>query len=171
MEPSCIVGRVGAPAGQIRRALASSTPFATRSETLSGPAAYRWVVCAFVQPTNSPAVVSLLIDFEAGSEKKFRWKLLDREADGLRSLRKTSVADRLSLRFPIAGGEQLRLGAVIKGDPGVFDRGWVCHLLSPNKRARYPSNSRHAPGARRSRSRMSAHCNAVWLRCMVFAFR
>ena len=75
------------------------------------------VVCAFVQPTNSPAVVSLLIDFEAGSEKKYRRKLLDREADGLRSLRKTSVADRLSLRFPIAGGEQLRLGAVIKGDP------------------------------------------------------
>src|ERR1700722_7632480 len=149
MEPSCIVGRVGAPAGQIRRALASSTPFATRSETLSGPAAYRWVVCAFVQPTNSPAVVSLLIDFAAGTEKKFSWKLLDPEAEGLRGSRKPPVAVRLSLRFPIAGGEKLCLGSIIKGDPGFFDRGCFCHLLSPNKRA-------GRLGARRSRSRISA---------------
>jgi hypothetical protein len=26
-----------------------------------------------------------------GAEKKFRWKLLDREADGIRSVRKPSV--------------------------------------------------------------------------------
>jgi len=58
---------------------------------LSRRAARQGIVHAFVQATNSPAVESLLVDFEMGSEKKFRLKLLDREADRLRSVRKASV--------------------------------------------------------------------------------
>ncbi|MGO9629734.1 MAG: hypothetical protein ACLPXW_12135 [Xanthobacteraceae bacterium] len=60
---------------------------------LSRPAADQRVVDAFVKATNSPAVVSLLADFEMGSEKKFRFELLNRETDGLCGVRKTSVAD------------------------------------------------------------------------------
>jgi hypothetical protein len=40
-----------------------------------------------------------------GSEKKFRWKLLDREADGVRSVRKTSVPNWFLPRFTIASGK------------------------------------------------------------------
>jgi hypothetical protein len=64
-----------------------------------------------------------------GSEQKFRRKLLDRETDGVRSVRKTSVPNWLSPRFPISAGEKLRLGAVIKSDLGFVEHGWVCHFF------------------------------------------
>jgi hypothetical protein len=56
----------------------------------------------------------LLVDFETGANKKVRWKLLDRETDGIRGSRKSFVPKRLSLDFPAPGGEQLGFGAVIK---------------------------------------------------------
>jgi hypothetical protein len=102
---------------------------------LSRPAADQGIVHALVQATNSRAVVSLLVDFEISSEKKFRRKLLDRETDGVRSVRKTSVPNWLSPRFSIAGGEKLRLGAEIKSDLGFFDHGCVCHLFISNKKS------------------------------------
>ena len=43
-----------------------------------------------------------------GSKKKFRWKPLNREADGVRSVRKTSVPNWLAPRFPITGGGTAR---------------------------------------------------------------
>ena len=58
---------------------------------LCHPAADQGIVHAFVQATNSPAVVSLLVNFEIGSEKRFRLKLFDRETDGIRGVRKTSI--------------------------------------------------------------------------------
>ena len=67
---------------------------------LSRPAADQGIVHALVQATNSRAVISLLIDFEVGSEKKFRRKLLDCETDSVRSVRKTSVPNWLSPRLP-----------------------------------------------------------------------
>jgi hypothetical protein len=85
-------------------ALASSPRFRRKIQRAKPPGGALMDSLRFRTADEFPAVVSLLIDFEAGSEKKFWRKLLDREADGLRSLRKTSVADRLSLRFPIAGG-------------------------------------------------------------------
>src|SRR4029079_9426386 len=100
---------------------------------LSRPAADPGIVHGLVQATNSRAVISLLVDFEMGSEKKLRRKLLDRETDGVRSVRKTSVPNWLSPRIPIAGGEKLRLGAVIKSDLRFFDHGCVCHLIPPIK--------------------------------------
>jgi hypothetical protein len=106
-----------------------------RGHGLSRPAADQGIVHALVQATNSSAVVSLLVDFEMGSEKKFRRKLLDRETDSVRSVRKTSVPNWLSPRFPIAGGEKLSLGAVIKSDFGFFDHGCVCHLIISNKKS------------------------------------
>src|SRR6476661_478481 len=87
---------------------------------LSRPAADQGIVHTLVQATNSQAVISLLIDFEVGSEKKFRRKLLDCETDRVRSVRKTSVPNWLSPRLPIAGGEKLRLRAVIKSDLRFF---------------------------------------------------
>jgi hypothetical protein len=102
---------------------------------LSRSAADQGIVHALVQATNSRAVVSLLIDFEMGSEKKLRRKLLDRETDGVRSVRKTSVPNWLSPRFPIAAGEKLRLGAVIESDHGFFDHRCVCHLMISNKKS------------------------------------
>jgi hypothetical protein len=101
---------------------------------LSRSAADQGIVLALVQATNSRAVISLLIDFEVGSEKKFRRKLLDCETDGVRCVRKTSVPNWLSPRLPIAGGEKLRLGAVIKSDLGFFDHKCVCHLIISNKK-------------------------------------
>jgi hypothetical protein len=103
---------------------------------LSRRAADQRIVHALVQATNSPAVISLLIDFEVGPEKKFRRKLLDCETDGIRSVRKTFVPKRLSPRLPIAGGEKLRLGAVIKSDLGFFDHRCVCHLITSNKKSK-----------------------------------
>jgi hypothetical protein len=101
---------------------------------LSRRAADQGIVHALVQATNSRAVISLLIDFEVGSEKKFRRKLLDCETDRVRSVRKTSVPNWLSPRLPIAGGEKLRLGAVIKSDLGSSTTGCVCHLITSNKK-------------------------------------
>jgi hypothetical protein len=108
---------------------------------LSRPAADQGIAHALVQATNSRTVVSLLVDFEMGSEKKFRRKLLDSETDRVRSVRKTSVPNWLSPRFPIAGGEKLRLGAVVKSDLGFFDHGCVRHLITSNKKSKYPLNS------------------------------
>ena len=68
------------------------------------PEAIRNMFHAFVQAANFLAIVSLLVDFEMGSKKKFRWKPLNREADGVRSVRKTSVPNWLAPRFPITGG-------------------------------------------------------------------
>ena len=90
-----------------------------------------------------PGPSYLSFDFEMGSEKKFRRKLLDRETDGVRSVRKTSVPNWLSPRFPIAAGEKLRLSAVIESDLGFFDHKWVCHLIISNKNSKYPLNSPH----------------------------
>src|SRR6476660_10052341 len=100
---------------------------------LSRRAADQGIIHALVQATNSRAVISLLIDFEVGSEKKFRRKLLDCETDRVRSVRKTSVPNWLPPRLPIAGGEKLRLGAVIKSDLGFFDHRYVCHLITSQK--------------------------------------
>src|ERR1700722_12147052 len=102
---------------------------------LSRPAADQGIVHALVQATNSRAVISLLIDFEVGSEKKFRRKLLDCETDSVRSVRKTSVPNWLSPQLPIAGGEKLRLGAVIKSNHGFFDHRCVFHLITSNKKS------------------------------------
>jgi hypothetical protein len=88
---------------------------------LSRRAADQGIVHTLVQATNSRGVISLLIDLEVGSDKKFRRKLLDCETDSVRSVRETSVPNLLSPRLPIAGGEKLRLGAVIKSDLGFFD--------------------------------------------------
>jgi len=105
---------------------------------LSRSATDQGIVHAFVPATNSRAVVSLLVDFEMGSEKKFRRKLLDRKTDGVRSVRKTSIPNWLSPRFSIAAGEKLRLSIVIKSDLGFFDHGCVCHLMISNKKSKYP---------------------------------
>src|SRR5271156_6224455 len=107
---------------------------------LSRSAADQGIVHALVQATNSRAVVSLLVDFEMGSEKKFRRKLLDRKTNGVRSVRKTSVPNWLSPRFPIAAGEKLRLGTVIKSDLGFFDHGCVCHFYLQYKKSKHPLN-------------------------------
>src|SRR6202050_469097 len=94
------------------------------------PAAIQGIVRAFVQAANSRAVVSFLVNFEMGTEKKFRIKLLDREADSVGSVIKTSVSHSLSYRSPIAGGEKLRLGFVIKSNViCLFDLRSVCHLI------------------------------------------
>src|ERR1700674_3157767 len=108
---------------------------------LSSRAADQGIVHALVQATNSRAVISLLIDFEVGSEKKFRRKLLDCETDGVRSVPKTCVHNWLSPGLPNGGGEKLRLGAVIKSDLGFFDHRCVCHLITSNKKSKYPLNS------------------------------
>src|ERR1039458_2694346 len=93
---------------------------------LSRRATDQGIVHALVQAANSVAAVSPLVDFEMGSQKKLRWKLFDREADGIRRVRKTSVPNWLSLGFPIAAGEQLCLSVIIKSDHGLFDHGCVC---------------------------------------------
>ena len=105
---------------------------------LSRRAADQGIVHTLVQATNSRAVISLLIDFEVGSEKKFRRKLLDCETDRVRSVRKTSVPYWLSPRLPIAGGEKLRLGAVIKSDAFERRRG-QCEARRGHKNGRYSS--------------------------------
>src|SRR5712691_5522497 len=77
---------------------------------------------AIVQPAYSVAAESLPIDLQAGPEKKFGWKFLDRETDGIRGASKSSVPDGLPASPP-PGGKNLRLapgrgqlglGAVIK---------------------------------------------------------
>src|SRR4029077_16355868 len=105
---------------------------------LSRPAADQGIVHTLVQATNSRAVISLLIDFEVGSEKKFIRKLFDSEPSRGRSVGKTYLHSWLSRRLPIAGGEKLRLGAVIKSDLGFFDHRCVCHLITSNKKSKYP---------------------------------
>jgi len=55
---------------------------------LSRRATDQGIVHALVQAANSVAAVSPLVDFEMGSQKKLRWKLFDREADGIRRVRK-----------------------------------------------------------------------------------
>jgi hypothetical protein len=83
------------------------------------------IVQSFIQATNFPAFASILVDLKMGSEKKLRWKFLDREADCVRSVRKTSVGNWLSSQFAIAAGEKLRLSAVVKLDHNFIDRRYV----------------------------------------------
>ncbi len=64
--------------------------------TSLGRATDQRIVHAFVQATNSLTIVALFVNLEMRSEKKFRWKLLDREADGVSSAGKTLVANWLS---------------------------------------------------------------------------
>jgi hypothetical protein len=76
------------------------------------------------------------------------------EAPRSRSGRPPQLAQTVCSRSVVAlisdcGWGKALPGPIIKGDPGFFDRGCVCHLLSPNKRA-------GRLGARRSRSRISA---------------
>src|SRR5580693_7278287 len=90
---------------------------------LSLRAAGQWIVHAVVQAANGLIVVSFLVDFETGSQKKLGRKLFDCEPDGIRRVPKSSVSDRSSPGFLLATGEQLRRGVIIEFDHGLFDRG------------------------------------------------
>src|SRR5579862_6043091 len=69
---------------------------------------------AVVQLPDAAAVEPLLADFEVGTEQKLRLEIFDSEADGVRGLGKTPVAERLTPRHPPARGIQLSRGIVIK---------------------------------------------------------
>jgi hypothetical protein len=78
------------------------------------------IIHALVQAANSFAVISLLIDFEIGPQKKLRCKLFDREPDRIRSVPKPSVSNWSSAGSLVATGEQLRLSIIIKAGRDLF---------------------------------------------------
>src|SRR5438034_6042723 len=59
------------------------------------------IIDAVVQLAYPFELVSLFADREIGADNKLRWKVLDREADSVRRLRKSSVSERLAPR-PLA---------------------------------------------------------------------
>jgi hypothetical protein len=96
------------------------------------------IVSALVQAVDGVRAISLLVDFETGTDEKLWRKVLDRESDGVRSPRKPPIADRPML--PVPPGEQFRFGVVVEsriigprsGDPVMYlqatDR--VCSLAA-----------------------------------------
>jgi len=78
------------------------------------------IIHALVQAVNSFAVISLLIDFEIGPQKKLRCKLFDREPDRIRSVPKPPVSNWSSAGSLVATGEQLRLSIIIKVGRDLF---------------------------------------------------
>ena len=105
-------------------------PAGTKIIALAGRAADQGIVHAVVQAANALVVISLLVDFETGSQEKLGRKFFDREADGVRRVAKASVSDRPSPGFLLATGEQLRRGVIIEFDYDLFDRGvFDCRLL------------------------------------------
>ena len=63
---------------------------------LSRHAADQGIVHALVEAVNSSAVISLLVYFETGAQKKLSWKLFDREANGVRRVCKPPIPNWLS---------------------------------------------------------------------------
>jgi hypothetical protein len=90
---------------------------------LSLRAADQGIVQAVVQDANCAVVISLLVDFETGSQQKLGRKLFDCESDGVRRVPESSVSYRSSPGFLLATGEQFGCGIIIEFDYGVFDRG------------------------------------------------
>ncbi|MGZ8323826.1 MAG: hypothetical protein ACXWU8_00315 [Rhodoplanes sp.] len=110
----------------------------------SGPSPQR-ILGAVVKEANSIAVVSGLVDFEISPEQELGLNLLDREADGLRSVRKPPVLHRPAAGILSLGEKQLCFGAVIERDHGhqqVFADTRRQHLRIKRKTLRMSSFQR-----------------------------
>jgi len=103
----------------------------------SGSASSKRILGTIVQTANFIALVSHFSDFETGANEELRWKLLDRETDGICGPRKSPVPKRLAPAFQVPSGEQFGFGAVIKQLrlPGIIKG---IHSLRPSDRQLAP---------------------------------
>src|SRR5712692_1606874 len=131
--------------------LGSDEPFDFSRALTGRRASSQRIFVAFVQAANSVAVEYLLIDFQAGVWKKFRWELFDCETDSIRGTRESSVANRVSWPAPSAprrsqlylapGGKQFRLDAVVKRGHAASVTGRIEFVLLVRCRLRPPQRA------------------------------
>jgi hypothetical protein len=94
-----------------------------RTQRLSGGASIEWIAGALVQAAYLVALVSVPGHFEISADEKLRRKLLDRETDGIRRARKSSVSERLPPGSAARRREYLGCSAVVE---------WVCLVSGIN---------------------------------------
>src|ERR1700733_560339 len=100
-----------------------------RSPPLARRAPGQRIVRVLVQPANSPAIVSLLVDFETSPQKKLGRELFDREPDRVRRVSEPPVSNGPPAGSFVATGKQLRLSIIIKSSCG-FDHYLFKHDFS-----------------------------------------